>query len=118
MSYSLINTKAARLTLFSAVVLSLGLAFAPTAIAAALGSEEEDNPAFNGKRLLGVDISDVDLNYPAIQDFLGSLSPDRQRGVIGACLNQASWGAASRVDARTAVAPFCSMAVIAAGQGG
>jgi hypothetical protein len=101
-------------------IAALALALATPTLAAQLGPDEAANPAFNGKRHLGVDISDVQLNYPAVQNFLQSLTPVGQRGVITACQNQDSWGAATRNDARSAVSPFCQMITptIAAGAGG
>jgi len=105
-----------------ALALSLGLAMGLTSASAySLGSEDADNPALNGERILGVDISDVALTPSGVQGFLATLSPQAQQSVVAVCQTlDTVQGEATQSDARYAVVPFCDLAVsvIPAGFGG
>jgi hypothetical protein len=95
----------------AAVALSVGLCAVPAFAFEKLTPEQENDPAINGQRLLGIDISKVDLTVPSVQSFLASLSPQAHEAVLSACVTaQTSIGDASRVDAEVRVLPFCDLA--------
>ena len=96
-----------------ALALSMGLALGlSSASAVSLDPEAAADPAINGERHLGIDISDVVLTYPAVQAFLATLSPTGQRAVVNGCETvQTGLGGASAIQAKTAVIPFCELAV-------
>jgi hypothetical protein len=95
--------------------MGLALGLSSASAFSSLDPEAAADPAINGERLLGVDISDVTLTYPDVQNFLMTLSPTGQRAVVNACETvQTSIGEAARIQAQEAVVPFCELATGAA----